>query len=202
MNKAKNTATYTMNLTEEALIAIAPAAKSKAALFLPHINATMQRYEITTLNRAAMWIAQVMHESGQLVYTKEIASGSAYEGRKDLGNIHPGDGVRYKGRGLIMVTGRANYEAVSKDFGIDAIAHPELLESPEYATMVAGWFWNKHGLNAYADQPASWKKVINGKVYGPFEYMTRVINGGLNGLADRKIFLARALKVLPPLFAA
>ncbi len=88
-----------------------------------------------------MFIAQIAHESGELTYVQEIASGKAYEGRKDLGNTQPGDGIRYKGRGLIQLTGRANYEKYGQLMGLDLINNPELLEEPEFAALSAAYFW-------------------------------------------------------------
>jgi len=99
---------------------------------------TMVKFEINTPKREAAFIAQLAHESGSFKYVKEIASGSAYEGRKDLGNIEPGDGVRFKGRGLIQLTGRANYKKASEFFNEDFISKPELIETPKYATLIAG----------------------------------------------------------------
>ena len=93
------------------------------------------------------FIAQIGHESGQLKYSEEIASGKAYEGRKDLGNTQQGDGVKFKGRGLIQITGRFNYIQLSKDLGEDFIKNPELLSTPKYAVQSACWFWNKNKLN-------------------------------------------------------
>lgn len=99
---------------------------------------TMERFQINTPKRQAAFIAQLAHESGSLKYVRELASGKAYEGRKDLGNTQPGDGVKFKGRGLIQLTGRANYQKASDYFNEDFINHPELIETPKYATLVAG----------------------------------------------------------------
>ena len=101
---------------------------------------TMEKFEINTPKREAAFIAQLAHESGSFKYVKEIASGSAYEGRKDLGNTEPGDGVKFKGRGLIQLTGRANYKKASEYFKEDFITKPELIETPKYATLIAGWY--------------------------------------------------------------
>lgn len=101
---------------------------------------TMAKFEINTPKRMAAFIAQLAHESGSLRYVRELASGAAYEGRKDLGNTQPGDGVKFKGRGLIQLTGRANYKKASEYFNEDFIEKPELIETPKYATLVAGWF--------------------------------------------------------------
>lgn len=130
-----------------------------------------------------MFLAQIGHESGELKWVKELASGKAYEGRLDLGNKAPGDGVRYKGRGLIQITGKHNYVLVSLALGIPCVETPELLETPENASRSAGWYWYKKNLNSLADA-------------GRFELITRRINGGLNGYADRMKLLHRAREVM------
>lgn len=130
----------------------------------------------------AHWLAQVAHESGELRYTKELASGKAYEGRKDLGNTQAGDGVKFKGRGLIQITGRANYTAYAKFCGYDVVAKPELLEQPVGAVKSAMWYWQTHGLNELADGDK-------------FVTITRRINGGTNGLESRRKYLNRAKNV-------
>ena len=141
----------------------------------PCLIDTMIRFEINTVPRITAFLAQVAHESGSLRYVQEIASGAAYEGRKDLGNTQPGDGVRFKGRGLIQVTGRANYKAVSDFFKVDFVTNPYLLETPQYACLSAGWYWHKHNLNSLAD--------LNTEE--SFKMITKKINGGLNGYANR-----------------
>lgn len=129
--------------------------------------------------RLRYFVAQVAHESAGLAYTKELASGKAYEGRRDLGNVKAGDGVRFKGRGYIQITGRANYTALGKDLGIDCVNHPEMLEQPHWALMSALWFWKTKHLNKYADKD-------------DFTGLTRAINGGTNGMADRLAWLKKA----------
>jgi putative chitinase len=162
---------------------IMPFARSRAAKFLDGINAAMDEFGIDTPARQASFIAQVGHESGQLQYVRELASGSAYEGRKDLGNTWPGDGVRYKGRGLIQITGRANYAACGAALGLDLVDHPELLEDPTNACRSAAWFWSTHGLNELADA-------------GDQVRVTKRVNGGTNGLADRLALFEVAERVL------
>lgn len=143
----------------------------------------LTEYAVNTSLRIAAFLAQVGHESGRLRYLEEIASGEAYEGRKDLGNYYPGDGKRYKGRGLIQITGRANYEAISKDLGVDFVSEPEKLAEPEYAVVSAFWFWNKKKLNELADA----ERFID---------ITKRINGGTNGLEDRTKLYNKALAML------
>jgi putative chitinase len=111
------------------------------------LNYFMPKYSIDSDKEVAAFIAQIGHESGYLRYSEEIASGKAYEGRRDLGNIYAGDGMKYKGRGLIQITGRYNYAQLSKDLGEDFIKNPELLSTPKYAVQSACWFWNKNKLN-------------------------------------------------------
>lgn len=146
--------------------------------FLAPLRTTMAKHGIDTPLRMAQFLAQVAHESGSLRYTEEIASGSAYEGRKDLGNTEIGDGPAFKGRGLIQITGRANYQAFYEATGIDVVSNPALVANdPILAAETAGWFWAKHNLNVLADEnnPTA---------------ITRAINGGLLGLPDRLALLA------------
>lgn len=172
-----------MNITLEQLQAIMPQAGKRAALFLEPLNKAMNAFGIDSNARAAAFLAQVAHESGQLVYVKELASGVAYENRHDLGNDAPGDGVKYKGRGLIQVTGKANYKALSIALKVDCINKPEVLETPDNAAASAGFFWQSKNLNQYADS-------------GDFITLTKRINGGLLGLAERQMFWERARNVL------
>ena len=147
------------------------------------INLALHRYEIDTPVRIAAFLAQVGHESARLLYAREIwgptAAQQRYEGRSDLGNIQRGDGKRYMGRGLIQITGRANYQQVSDALGVDFVSKPELLESTLYAALSAGWYWDSRRLNRWADS-------------GDFERITRRINGGVNGLEDRYALLEAA----------
>lgn len=146
--------------------------------FFQPLSDAMAKYEINTPWRMSHFLAQLAHESGSLRYVEEIASGEAYENRKDLGNTFPGDGKRFKGRGLIQITGRHNYEDVGKALGYDFINHPEDLEKPGAASYSAAWFWHDRELNKLADVDA-------------FERITRKINGGINGIEDRKKHLER-----------
>lgn len=147
------------------------------------LNDCLSRYQINTELRVCHFLAQILHESGSFVYFKELASGSAYEGREDLGNTEKGDGVRFKGRGLIQITGRSNYKKLSEDLGQDFISHPELLENHQWGVISAGWFWDKKHLNQFAD-------------LDDLTTITKRINGGLNGLSDRKQYLIKAKSVL------
>lgn len=155
----------------------------KCALYAPLLDAAMQEFGIVTTNQQAAFLAQVAHESGGFHYVEEIASGAAYEGRGDLGNTEQGDGIRFKGRGLIQVTGRANYAQCGAALGLDLLETPELLEEPSNAARSAAWFWKSRNLNPLADA-------------GDFRGITRRINGGLNGYADRVAYFERAREVL------
>ena len=176
-----------MSITRQQLLQILPNAGPVAGVFVPLLNTAMVRYQIIGPKRVAAFIAQIGHESGQPKYVKEIwgptSAQARYEGRKDLGNIVAGDGPKYRGRGLIQITGRANYIMCGEALALDLINHPELLEKPQHACMSAAWFWVTRGLNTLADA-------------GQFDRITRRINGGQNGAADRQALYARALKVL------
>ncbi|MFP2957283.1 glycoside hydrolase family 19 protein [Myxococcus sp. 1LA] len=157
--------------------------EDKARGYLAPLVAAMQEAEITTVPRVAAFLAQLAHESGELRYWEELASGDAYEGRKDLGNTQPGDGRRYKGRGPIQLTGRTNYRTAGKALGVPLEEQPELAARPEYGFRVAGWYWTSRRLNVLADAM-------------DFIGVTKLINGGTNGLDDRQRYFGRALEVL------
>jgi predicted chitinase len=158
-------------------------AEAKAKLYLPLLNAAMAEAGITTPQRQSAFLAQLAHESGQFRYMQEIASGSAYEGRRDLGNVNPGDGQLYKGRGPIQLTGRDNYRAAGEALGLDLEANPRQAAEPSVGFRTAAWYWNTRDLNTYADE-------------GNFREITRRINGGYNGLADRERYYAAARQAL------
>jgi putative chitinase len=144
----------------------------------------MKKYKIDTPLRAAHFIAQIGHETASFLYMEEIADGSAYEGRADLGNTQSGDGRRFKGRGLIQLTGRANYTAYSKDCGIDYVGNPTAIASDPFACVdVACWYWNKRKINQLADKD-------------DVKAVTKAVNGGFNGLDDRMDYLYRSKAVL------
>lgn len=143
----------------------------------------VREFSLNTYNRQAYLLAQMAHESAGFSTTTEFASGAQYEGRADLGNTQPGDGVRFKGRGLIQLTGRANYRKFGQIFGIDLIRQPELLQRFPLAARVSGEFWRQNAINECADR-------------SDFICATRRINGGTNGLADRQRYLRIALDLL------
>jgi putative chitinase len=154
--------------------------------FLSHFNTVMKKYEITASLRKVHFLAQICHESGGLRYTIESDpdAGARYENRLDLGNTQPGDGERFKGRGLIQLTGRSNYAAFFSDAGLDLTSdiNSAKVAEPELATLSAGWFWNKNNLNTYADGD-------------DFLKITRVVNGGYIGYSDRLKRVKRAYQV-------
>ncbi|MNJ45804.1 Chitinase class I [compost metagenome] len=205
-----------MPITMQQLLQILPNARPVAGIFLPALNRAMARYKIDSPVRVAAFLAQVGHESGQLRNLVENLNYSAealvrtwptrftaasaavcarqpekianivYSGR--MGNTCPGDGWRYRGRGLIQLTGRANYVAAGAGLALPLEDNPELLEQPEHAAMSAAWWWSTHGLNELADA-------------GRFQDIGSVINTGKpgrvpHGAAERKALYDRALKVL------
>lgn len=159
----------------------------RAAEWLPFIEAAMTEFDITTPERQAAFLAQVGHESGGLHWTTELwgptLAQRRYEGRADLGNTEPGDGFKFRGRGLVQLTGRANYAKAGDALGVDLMQEPEQLAQPELAARSAAWFWQQRGLNELADA-------------GEFERITKRINGGLNGQPQRVALYAAAQEVL------
>lgn len=145
----------------------------------PVLQSTLESFEITTPLRIAHFLAQTCHESAGYRTTEEFASGDQYEGRVDLGNIHPGDGRRYKGRGLLQLTGRANYRTYGEALGVDLEGDPLRAAEPALSLRIACEYWKRHKINPDCDRD----DIIT---------VTKKINGGLNGLADRRTFLARA----------
>ncbi|RYD71885.1 MAG: peptidoglycan-binding protein, partial [Verrucomicrobiaceae bacterium] len=123
----------------------------KAVVLVPKLNSAMRKYGIVGKLREAAFIAQLCHESGEFRYSEEIASGERYEGRLDLGNVKTGDGKRFKGRGYIQITGRANYAECGKALGYDLLKNPELLSQIGLGCLSAAWYWHSRGLNQLAD---------------------------------------------------
>jgi putative chitinase len=202
-----------MTFTQQQLLQIFPNAGPVAGVFVSALNDAMARFKIEGRLRVSAFLAQVGHESGQLRTLVENLNYSAeglirtwpkrfnlvtatnvarkpeqianivYASRLGNGPAVTGDGWRYRGRGLIQVTGWVNYQACGSALGLDLLAKPELLEQPAYAALSAAWFWSSNGLNELADA-------------GQFEAITRRINGGLNGQKERFELWARATKVL------
>lgn len=181
-------------ITKEIILAICPQAEKNlkanpnfAGNSLAAIVGLMNRYAdefgITTPLRWAAYLSQILHESGGLRYSEEIASGKAYEGRKDLGNTSPGDGVKYKGRGLIQLTGKYNYMKYKTYCGYDVVAKPDLIAKPVGAVRSSMWYWHTNSLNYYADRKE-------------FLKITKRINGGTNGLQQRQRYYDKALAAL------
>jgi predicted chitinase len=185
-------------LTESQLRQIVPNMKAdKVTAYLPHINDAMALFEIDTPLRTAAFIAQLAHESGSFVWMKELWGPTdaqrRYEPPSDLaarlGNTQPGDGRRYMGRGPIQLTGRANYKRFGDALGIDLVGNPDQAATPEVGFRIAGLYWKSRGINAPADAD-------------DIREVTRRINGGTNGLADRTAFYERAKQILAESFVA
>lgn len=182
-----------MQLTQQQLLAILPSARRQAGVFVSALNTAMARRQINTPKRMAAFLAQVGHESGHLQYVRELG-GARYLAKYDTGKLAErlgntpeadGDGAKYCGRGLIQITGRTNYIKVSVALFGDArlLDTPELLEQPEWAAESAAYFWWTNSLNGLADADR-------------FTDITRRINGGTNGLAERRALWAKAREVL------
>jgi len=200
-----------MSITQQQLVQILTHAGPVAGFFTPLLNVAMHQYQIIGPERTAAFIAQLGHESGHLAKVTENLNYSAealrltWPKRFDIalansvarkpqliasivygnrmGNTAPGDGWKYRGRGLIQITGKGNYRACGEALGLELVAEPELLEKPQHACMSAAWFWATNGLNTLADA-------------GDLYQITQRINGGQNGATDRQALYTRALKVL------
>lgn len=171
-------------LTAELLGRIMPNAHARIATYLPPLTAGCDEFDINSPRRLAAFLAQVAHESGELQFVLERASGVAYEGRVDLGNVQQGDGARYKGRGLLQATGRLMYTKLTHALNLDLIAHPELLEEPAPAARSACYIWSiEKRLNPLADAEL-------------FGSITHKIQGGYLGIDSRITYWRRAHKAL------
>lgn len=202
-----------MPITQQQLLQILPNARFVAGVFVPVLNEAMARYQIVTRVRVAAFIAQVGHESAQLnqltenldysaealqrcwpnrfngalaaavAHRPESIANIAYASRMGNRAAESGDGWRYRGRGLIQVTGKASYRECGSALGLNLLEHPEWLEQPANAAMSAGWFWSSNRLNTQAD-------------LGDIKTITLCVNGGLNGYDERLALYGKALKVL------
>lgn len=194
-----------MNLSADVIAKSTGASIENARKFEPYLNRYMRKYDINTPQRVMAFLSQIGVESARLSTTQEFASGQAYEGRSDLGNIYAGDGKKFKGRGLIQITGRANYTAVKDHFGWDVLDNPQLLEEPKKATEVSAWWWsnrkrNGKYLNEWADELNPKDSIYSGNNAQIFEQITRGVNGGVNGLSERKGFFEDAQSVYSKIY--
>lgn len=180
-------------ITYDQLREVMPHAPPDLIRFVSPLNITCEEFEINTKARITSFLAQLGHESGQFRYMEELADGSAYEGRRDLGN-HEQEAINaaqnagstpgrfYKGHGPIQITGYYNHRACGQALELDLVTSPTLITSPLHGCRAAGWFWKSRGLNALADS-------------GKQEALRRRVNGGLNGFADVMATLERAERV-------
>jgi putative chitinase len=188
-------------ITAEQITSISPHVH-KLDIYLDPLNEGMREFEIDTANRIRPYLSNLFHESESFLFMKETASGEEYEGRKDLGNTQIGDGVKFKGRGPMQITGRDMYRLCGLALGLDLLSKPELLEDPKYAFMASAWFWKYKGLNGVADHSEDWTIFIknrqypNGKMFTKFEWICYKINGGFNGYPQRLEFYNKALAVI------
>jgi len=173
------------NITPELLRTVAgsPVSKSVTDGLIQYLPEYLEKYGLNTPLELAHFLAQAAHESAGFKTLQEYASGAGYEGRRDLGNVYPGDGKRYKGRGIFQLTGRANYTTMSKKLGVDLVNNPGLAATPEISVQTALEYWKSRNLS-------KWAKEDN------VEMVTKLINGGYNGLKDRRIKLQKAKRAL------
>jgi len=159
---------------------------------LADLNACLHRFEINTPARIRHFLAQIAHESGGLRWLEELADGCAYEGRRDLGNTQGGDGPRFKGAGVIQLTGRANYEAFAQFIGNPGVMEGHGYVASHYPFTSAGFWWHRNGINAEVDRGASCRRI------------SRLVNGRdpAHGLEERESYYARALGLFPDAGAA
>lgn len=197
-----------LTITPELLATIAGRPTALMPALAEWMNRLCPGYEIDSAQEYAHFLAQACHETDHFKTLREYASGKAYEGRADLGNVQDGDGPRFRGRGIFQTTGRANYEALGVKKGQRDLFlnNPELLEQAEYAVWSACEYWRTRGLNDIANQPddAVLKKKLRGVVHdvAPVVFVSMTVNGGVNGLADRQKFYAIASRVLAEAEAA
>jgi len=178
-----------LNITADMLNTIAPGANQTIVNGLvPYLNQYLVQYQIDTLTRMKHFFGQAAEESASFRTLTEYASGAEYEGRTDLGNTEAGDGVRFKGRGIFQITGRANYTAIGKQLGVDLVDNPTLAATPQIAVETACIYWQTHNLSAIADSAAS--------AYDTCVAITEKINGGQNGLSVRWLMTQRATTAL------
>jgi putative chitinase len=169
-------------MTVDELLGVMPNAVRRAVVFAPAIVAACQEFEISTPLRQASFLAQVAQETGELRYMRELYSGSSYEFRADLGNTQSGDGSTFRGGGLLMLTGRANWTHCATSLGLPLVENPDLMLQPDVAARTGAWFWKTAGLNELADQDR-------------FGAVTHRLNGGYNDIDKRLAFFYRARKV-------
>jgi len=182
-----------MNLSAEEIAKATGSTLELAEKYRQYLNKYMSKYDINTPERAIAFLAQVGTESGGLKYTKEQGNDSyfqKYEFRQDLGNTQAGDGLRFKGRGLIQLTGRANYKKMSEKVGKDLVSNPQLVEQPDLATEVSAIFWHDRtrsglSLNEWADKLNLKQPVDSSANWDVHTNITKAINGGTNGINDR-----------------
>jgi putative chitinase len=186
-----------MKITTDDFRTIMPNIGGMADIYIDPLNSAMDEFKINTLSRIAMFLAQLAHESGEFRYMEELADGTAYTNRADLGNTNENAiriaalhgipvGPFFKGHGPIQITGYTNHLACADALKIDCVNDPRLLTKPKDGCRSAAWFWNSHGLNEIAD-------LDNEEA---FKAVTRKINGGYNGYEDRKKYWVRAQECL------
>lgn len=191
-------------ITVDILKSLAPGSKKTnykhlhgLALWMNH---WFPKFDIDTKGEVCHMLAQLAHESDSFNAMEEYASGQAYEGRRDLGNIRKGDGIKFKGRGVLMITGRTNYHLMGVKLGrpMKFIDNPSLLATPEWGVWSAATFWVEKGLldiSNMADDALIWSKKLN-KNLSPLEYITWRVNGGFTHVDQRRVFYERSKGII------
>lgn len=172
-------------ITVDELKQIAPKCRMDYADLANALSYWLPKYDIDTEERVDQFLAQALHETCGFIYIRELGGWNyfkKYDGRKDLGNIKPGDGYRFRGRGIFQLTGRYNYTTIGLKIGVDLVNHPEQAELPWISVHIACLYWQEKGCNALADA-------------GDIRAITRKINGGLNGFQDRLNYLKKLIKI-------
>ena len=199
-----------MIITVDVLKAIAPGAKKTGYRLLPelaeYMNYWFPLFDIDQKGEYCHFLCQAAHETDSFNTLEEYATGKAYDGRADLGNIKVGDGIKYKGKGIFQTTGRGNYRALNPkwvlkapdNIPVDFEETPKLLLKPVYAVWSACQYWDDRSFNDFANMPDD-SKIYSKKLkreLSPLEYITWRINGAFNGFSEREKFYKRAKEII------
>jgi putative chitinase len=193
-----------MEITVDILKQLAPGGKKSGFKYFAGLSLWMNKwfpeFDIDTKGELCHILAQLAHESDSFNAMEEYASGQAYEGRLDLGNNTKGDGIKFKGRGVLQITGRTNYKLMGVKAGYPNkfTDNPSLLATPEWAVWSACIFWTDRGLLDISNMPdtAQIPSKKLGRNLSPLEYITWRVNGGFNNFKEREGFYEKAKTII------